>query len=76
MAVNEVEKQAGIYSDGRFGRFNGEYRQVPWEGRFRDYQVQDGMRVPRCGEVGYHRDGVLQLVWKGKIINVQYEFEP
>jgi hypothetical protein len=27
------------------------------------------------GEVGWHDDGGLQLVWKGHIIDAQYEFE-
>ena len=73
---NDVGEVTGIYSDGRFGSFDGEYRRVPWEGRFRDYQAQGGMRVPLYGEVGWYEHGVLQLVWKGDIINVQYEFEP
>lgn len=72
---NEIGEVTGIYSDGRFGSFDGEYRQVPWEGHFRDYQVQGGMRVPRYGEVGWYDEGTLQLVWKGDIVSVQYEFE-
>ncbi len=43
---NDVGEVTGIYSSGRFGRFDGGYKQVPWEGRFRDYQVLAGMRVP------------------------------
>lgn len=73
---NDVGEVTGIYSDGRFGRFDGGYRRVPWEGHFRDYQTQGGMRVPLYGEVGWYDDGVMQLVWKGDITNVQYEFEP
>lgn len=73
---NDVGEVTGIYSEGRFGSFDGEYKQVPWEGHFRDYQAQQGMRVPRYGEVGWYDDGVLQLVWKGDIKSVQYEFEP
>lgn len=72
---NEVGEVTGIYSPGRFGSFDGGYKQVPWEGHFRDYQVKAGMRIPLYGEVGWYDDGALQLVWKGNVINAQYELE-
>jgi len=72
---NDLGEVTGIYSGGRWGRFGGGYEQVPWEGRFRDYQVRDGMRVPAYGEVGwYDEEGELQLVWKGDIVGAAYEF--
>ena len=73
---NDVGEVMGIYSPGRFGSFDGGYKQVPWEGRFRDYQVLAGMRVPLYGEVGWYVDGTLQIVWKGDLIDVQYELGP
>lgn len=72
---NEVGEAIGIYSPGRFGIFDGGYKQVPWEGHFRDYQVRAGMRVPLYGEVGWYIDGALQIVWKGDLVDVQYELE-
>ncbi|HIK53880.1 MAG TPA: hypothetical protein IGS37_01670 [Synechococcales cyanobacterium M55_K2018_004] len=72
---SEVGTVEGVYSNGRFGNFDGEYKQVPWQGCFRDYQVQAGMRVPSYGEVGWYDNGTLQLVWKGHIMNAQYELE-
>lgn len=73
---NEVGEVTGIYSPGRFSRIDGGYKQVPWEGHFRGYQVQSGMRVPLYGEVGWYENGALQLVWKGNVIDAQYELEP
>jgi Family of unknown function (DUF6920) len=73
---NEVGEVTGIYSPGRFGSLDGGYKRVPWEGHFRDYQVQAGMRVPLYGEVGWYDDRALQLVWKGNVMDVQYELEP
>jgi hypothetical protein len=73
---NEVGEVTGIYSPGRFGRFDGGYKRVPWEGHFRDYQIQAGMRIPLYGEVGWYNDGALQLVWKGNVLEAQYELEP
>lgn len=65
---------ATIYTSGRFMRGDGGYRRVPWEGHFRDYQVCCGMRVPRYGEVGWYDGGALQLVWKGNLTELKYEF--
>jgi len=73
---NEAGEVTGIYSPGRFGRFDGGYKQVPWEGHFRDYQIQTGMRVPLHGEVGWYDKGALQVVWKGNVLEAQYELEP
>ena len=70
---NEVGDVIGIYSPARFGSFDGGYKQVPWEGRFSDYQVRSGMRVPLNGEVGWYVDGILQIVWKGNLIDARYE---
>jgi hypothetical protein len=73
---NEVGEVTGIYSPGRFRSFDGGYKRVPWEGHFRDYHVQAGRRVPHYGEVGWYDDGALQVVWKGNVIDAQYELEP
>lgn len=70
---NPQGEVTGIYSPGRFGRFDGGYRAVPWEGHFRHYEVRSGMRVPTFGEVGWHVDGKWQPVWRGNLIDVQYE---
>jgi len=71
---NEVGEVTGIFTPARFGRFEGHYRQVPWEGHFRDYQTRSGMRIPLYGEVGWHRNGKLELVWKGKLSDTEYTF--
>lgn len=70
---NDVGEVVAIYSPGRFGRFEGTYKQVPWEGHFRDYQPHGGMHVPSFGEVGWYEGDTLQLVWKGNIVAVQYQ---
>ncbi len=70
---NDADEVVAIYSSGRFGRFDGEYKQVPWEGHFRDYQIREGMRIPMYGEVGWYEDETLNLVWKGDLLDVQYQ---
>ena len=69
---NDIGEVTGIYTDGRFGQFDGGHRQTPWQGEFRNYQLVDGMRVPRYGEVGWFIDGKLELVWKGEIEDIRY----
>lgn len=58
---------AGIYTPARWGTFAGRYEQVPWEGHFSDYKLQNGILIPSAGEVGWYRDGQLRIVWRGKM---------
>jgi hypothetical protein len=62
---------SGIYTPARWGKFPEGYRQVPWEGHFRDYRERDGIRVPTEGDVGWYVDNEWQAVWKGSITAFQ-----
>ena len=64
----------GIYTPGRWGKFADGYRQVPWEGHFRDYREYNGMLLPTEGEVGWYVDGEWRPVWKGTM--TEFEFRP
>lgn len=72
---NEKNEVESVYSEGRYGQFNGEYRKQPWEGHFKDYHEVNGIKVPRYGEVGWWQDGKFDLVWRGEItkMNISYE---
>lgn len=73
---NDVGEVVGIYTPKRFGRFRGKSRSAGWEGRFSDYALRAGMRVPRSGEVGWYDDsGVLRMVWIGTLLDAEYGFE-
>lgn len=61
---NEVE---AVYTEGRYGQFDGGYQKRPWQGHFKDYHEINGMKVPSYGEVGWWIDGKLELVWKGEV---------
>lgn len=65
-----------IHSPGRWGRFDGAYRQVAWEGRFKDHRVVDGVRVPGYGEVGWYEGKTWQPVWRGRLGQIRFEFAP
>ena len=70
---NDANEVAAIYSPGRFARLDGGYKQLPWEGHFRGYRDRDAIKSPFYGEVGWYKDEMLHLVWKGNLIDVQYQ---
>ena len=63
-ATGEV---TGIYTPARWGTFPEGYRQVPWEGHFRNYRGRDGVFVPTEGDVGWYVDDQWHAVWKGTV---------
>jgi hypothetical protein len=63
----------GIDTPARWGTFAGGYKQVPWEGRFREYRERDGVMVPTHGEVGWYIDGAWRAVWKGTVATYQIQ---
>lgn len=73
--INDRGEVAAIYTPGRWGAFEGGYRQVPWEGHFRGYRERAGMLVPAEGDVGWHVDGQWRCVWKGRVEGT-YELVP
>ncbi len=70
--------------DGTIGSFRaaGRIRKVvdgvaqyaPWQGRFSDYQVRDGMQIPLVGEVAWELPGGLAPYYRGTTVEVEYEF--
>lgn len=64
---DELGRITAIYTSGRWGSFAGGYRQLPWEGHFRDYVRYQGIAVPTNADVGWYVDGPWQPVWKGHI---------
>lgn len=73
---NDADEVVAVHTPGRWGRFEGGYRLVPWEGHFKDYRVVDGVRVPGYGEVGWFDGGQWQPVWRGRVTGPQFEFAP
>ena len=65
-----------IYTPGRYRRIDRGYTSAPWEAHFSDYRPQAGMRIPMRGEVGWYVDGTLQIVWKGELTDVRYQWGP
>jgi hypothetical protein len=72
-AADEVE---AVYTPARWGSFDGGYKQVAWEGHFRDYFEQSRMRIPRHGEVGWYDTGEWRAVWKGSVKHAEFRPSP
>lgn len=71
---NSENEVTSIYTPGRWGFFEGGYKQVAWEGKFRKYSRRQGVLVPSQGEVGWYLDGEWRSVWRGTIISASLDF--
>jgi len=71
---NAAGEVVGVYSPGRWGRFDGEYHQKAWEGHFSNDISVNGMLIPRYGEVGWYDDRAWRRVWEGTIVDAKYDF--
>jgi hypothetical protein len=47
---------------------------TPWEGRWSEYELHDGMRIPVAGEVAWVLPDGPRPYWRGRITNISYEF--
>lgn len=47
---------------------------TPWQGRFWNYEVRDGLRVPMQGEVAWLLPEGPRPYWRGTVTRVDYEF--
>lgn len=57
------------------GRMKGNQLEfAPWEGRFWNYALRDGMQVPLEAEVAWMLAGGAKPYWRGKITKLNYEF--
>lgn len=47
---------------------------TPWEGRWSNYEIRDGMFIPFDGEVAWMLPNGPKPYWRGRIKRVSYEF--
>jgi len=63
-----------VRAESRGRLIGGKSVAMPWQGRFWDYQVKQGMTIPLAGEVAWITpDGELPY-WRGRITDIAYEF--
>jgi hypothetical protein len=63
-----------IFSAGRYREAGGKYELTPWVVQVSAYEERGGMRIPIEGEVSWQLPEGLQPYWKGRIMDVQYDF--
>lgn len=49
---------------------------TPWEGRWSNYEVRDGILIPLDGEVAWMLPEGPKPYWRGRITKIVYEFAP
>jgi hypothetical protein len=47
---------------------------TPWEGRWREYEIREGMRIPLEGEVAWMLPGGPKPYWRERVTGVTYEW--
>jgi hypothetical protein len=70
---------ASVRADARGRTLDGKVVMTPWEGRWSNYQMRDGMRVPMSGEVAWllpESEGGRKPYWRGNTTSISYEFAP
>lgn len=55
---------------------DGTVEQLPWEGRWTDWERRGGMVIPTRGEVGWVFPDGYRPYWRGRIVRIEYEFTP
>ncbi len=63
-----------VRSDGRYREVDGELVATPWQGRFWDYELRDGMLIPLEGEVAWLLQEGPKPYWRGCIQRIEYEY--
>ncbi len=63
-----------VRAEARGRTVGGTVVPTPWEGRFWNYEVRDGMHVPLDGEVAWLLAEGTKPYWRGRITKLSYEF--
>jgi hypothetical protein len=63
-----------VRAESRGRMVDGKTTGVPWQGRFRDYAVRGGMRVPLQGEAAWILPQGVLPYWRGTSTALRYEF--
>ncbi len=71
---NDQYEVIAIFAAGRYRRVGARFELTPWEARLKGYEARSGMWLPTMGEVGWHLSGQWHPVWRGRIVDMRYEF--
>jgi hypothetical protein len=62
-----------IRAEARGRTVGGKVVPTPWQGRFWDYALREGMHVPLEGEVAWLLPEGAKPYWRGRITSLTYE---
>jgi hypothetical protein len=62
-----------VRAEARGRTVKGAVVPTPWEGRWRNYELRDGMRVPLEGEVAWMLPEGPKPYWRGRITSLSHE---
>jgi hypothetical protein len=65
---------ASVRSESRQRAVAGGSVATPWEGRWSDYELREGMLVPMRGEVAWMLPEGPKPYWRGQVTGIGYEF--
>jgi hypothetical protein len=63
-----------VRAEARGRTVGGTVVPTPWHGRFWNYAIRDGMRVPLDGEVAWVLPEGAKPYWRGRITQLSYKF--
>lgn len=65
---------ASVRAEARGRTVQGKVVPTPWEGRWRNYEIREGMRVPTEGEVAWLLPEGAKPYWRGRLTRLAHEF--
>lgn len=63
-----------VRADARGRTVGGAVLPTPWHGRFWNYEMRGGLRIPIDGEVAWLLPEGPKPYWRGRIRSINYEF--
>ena len=72
---NQIGEVTSIFTPGRYRELHEKYELTPWSGTFRNYVDNGGIRIPIEGVVEWQLPRENLPHWKGRLVEVHYEFQ-
>jgi hypothetical protein len=73
---DDAGRMASLRAEARGRGVGQELTLAPWEGRWSNHQLRDGMTVPLTGEVAWLLPEGRKTYWRGTISALRYEWAP
>lgn len=71
---DETDQISSVRAESRGRAVAGKVMPTPWEGRWSNYVLRDGMRIPLEGEVSWILPEGPKPYWRGTVTKIMFEF--